>query len=32
MLPRLIEVGPGVLQSSKWQKRRQHLSNGALAG
>lgn len=31
MLPRLIEVGPGVLQSSKWQKRRQHLTNGALA-
>jgi hypothetical protein len=30
MLPRLIEVGPRVLQSSEWQKRRQHLTDGAL--
>jgi hypothetical protein len=30
MLPRLIEVGPRVLQSSEWQKRRQHLGEGAL--
>lgn len=30
MLPRLIEVGPRVLQSSEWQKRRQHLTEGAL--
>jgi hypothetical protein len=26
MLPRLIEVGPHVFQSSEWQKRRQHLT------
>ena len=31
MLPRLIEVGPQVFQSSEWQKRRQHLTQGALA-
>ena len=30
MLPRLIEVGPRVFQSSQWQKRRQHLTEGAL--
>jgi hypothetical protein len=30
MLPRLIEVGPRVLQSSEWQKRKQHLTEGAL--
>ncbi len=30
MLPRLIEVGPRVLQSSEWQKRRPHLTDGAL--
>jgi hypothetical protein len=28
MLPRLIEVGPHVFQSSEWQKRRQHLIGG----
>lgn len=32
MLPRLIEVGPHVFQSPEWQKRRQHLDNGALSG
>jgi hypothetical protein len=32
MLPRLIEVGPHVFQSPEWQKRRQHLANGALSG
>jgi hypothetical protein len=26
MIPRLIEVGPHVLRSSDWQKRRQHLT------
>lgn len=26
MVPRLIEVGPHVLRSSEWQKRRQHLT------
>lgn len=31
MLPRLIEVGPHVFQSPEWQKRRQHLANGALS-
>lgn len=31
MLPRLIEVGPHVFQSSDWQKRRQHLSQGGLS-
>ena len=30
MLPRLIEVGPRVFQSSEWQKRKQHLTEGAL--
>lgn len=30
MLPRLIEVGPRVFQSSEWQKRKQHLAEGAL--
>jgi hypothetical protein len=29
MLPRLIEVGPRVLQSSEWQKRRRQLAEGA---
>ena len=28
MLPRLIEVGPQVFQSSEWQQRRQHLTRG----
>ena len=28
MIPRLIEVGPHVLRSSDWQKRRQHLTEG----
>ncbi len=31
MLPRLIEVGPHVFQGSEWQKRRQHLTEGALS-
>jgi hypothetical protein len=31
MLPRLIEVGPQVFQSSEWQKRRQHLTKGPLS-
>lgn len=31
MLPRLIEVGPHVFQSSEWQKRRQHLNAAALS-
>jgi hypothetical protein len=31
MLPRLIEVGPHVFQSSEWQKRRQHLTESALS-
>jgi hypothetical protein len=31
MLPRLIEVGPRVFQSSEWQKRRQHFAEGALS-
>jgi len=31
MLPRLIEVGPLVFQSSEWQKRRRHLTEGALS-
>jgi hypothetical protein len=26
MLPRLIEVGPQLLQSEEWQKRRQHIT------
>jgi hypothetical protein len=30
MLPRLIEVGPRVLRSSEWQKRKEHLAEGAL--
>lgn len=30
MLPRLIEVGPRVFQSSEWQKRKQGLGEGAL--
>jgi len=29
MLPRLIEVGPHVFQSSEWQKWRQHFTEGA---
>ena len=29
MLPRLIEVGPQVFQSSTWKKRRQHLTEGS---
>jgi hypothetical protein len=29
MLPRLIEVGPQVFQSSTWQKRRQHLTEAS---
>jgi hypothetical protein len=31
MLPRLIEVGPHVFQSPEWQKRRKHLTEGALS-
>jgi hypothetical protein len=31
MLPRLIEVGPHVFQTSEWQKRRQHLSDSGLS-
>ena len=31
MLPRLIEVGPRVFQSSEWQKRRQHFAEGVLS-
>lgn len=31
MLPRLIEVGPHVFQSSDWQKRRQHLTESRLS-
>ena len=31
MLPRLIEVGPLVFQSSEWQKRRRHLTEDALS-
>ena len=30
MLPRLIEVGPHMFQSSEWQKRRQHFTEGGL--
>jgi hypothetical protein len=30
MLPRLIEVGPLVLRSSEWQRRKQHLTDGVL--
>jgi hypothetical protein len=30
MLPRLIEVGPHVFQSPEWQKRKQHLTEGAV--
>jgi hypothetical protein len=29
MLPRLIEVGPRVFQTSEWQKRRQQLTQQA---
>jgi recombinase len=32
MLPRLIEVGPRVFQSSEWQKRRQQLTSGGAKG
>ena len=31
ILPRLIEVGPHIFQSSDWQKRRQHLTEGSLS-
>jgi hypothetical protein len=31
MLPRLIEVGPHVFQTSEWQKRRQNLSASGLS-
>ena len=31
MLPRLIEVGPHVFQTSEWQKRRQHVSDSGLS-
>lgn len=31
MLPRLIEVGPHVFQSSEWEKRRQRLTAAALS-
>lgn len=31
MLPRLVEVGPHVFQSSDWKKRRQHLTEGSLS-
>jgi len=31
MLPRLIEVGPHVFQTSEWQKRKQHLSDSGLS-
>ena len=31
MLPRLIEVGPHVFQTSEWQKRRQQLSDRGLS-
>jgi hypothetical protein len=31
MLPRLIEVGPRVFQSSEWQKRRQLLTDHAMS-
>jgi hypothetical protein len=31
MLPRLIEVGPRVFQSSEWQKRRQHFAECGLS-
>ncbi len=31
ILPRLIEVGPHIFQSSEWQKRRQHLTEGSLS-
>ena len=30
MLPRLIKVGPHMFQSSEWQKRRQHFTEGGL--
>ena len=32
MLPRMIEVGPQIFQSSEWQKRKRHITEGALSG